>query len=224
MSDSYAFVGDLHGRVDQVGSVLRAFGGTRTMIFLGDYVNRGPDSRRVLQTLIAAQRLWPESLLFLRGNHDQALLDFYETGDIGGFARMGGLATLASYTGMPTGDVHEAFKEAMPARHLIFLEGLQDFFEDDSIFASHCGPDPSRLSSRDRCDVALSSHRELFQADLRALGKTVVCGHYVQRGMRPHVSDSLVAIDTGYGSVAGAPLSVFLWPERQVLGFGGDQC
>lgn len=215
-----AFVGDIHGRDDLLRLVLEKLGGARRLVFLGDYVNRGPNSREVLGSLLAAKRKWPDHVVLLRGNHDQSILDFLEGGPLSAFMRMGGLATVASYTEDVGEDVRSALQVAMPDTHVALLENLEDFYEDDEVVASHCGLDPAQLNSRDRTTVALSSHPTLFHADLEGFAKTIVCGHYVQRNMQAHITTKLVALDTGCGSIPKAPLTVFLWPERSLMTIG----
>ena len=217
-----AFVGDLHGRIDALEAVLAEYGGSRRLVFLGDYVNRGPDSRAVLTRLISAKRLLGDVIVLLRGNHDESVLEFLNGGALATFVRLGGLATVASYTNEIGNDIREALSAAIPRQHVELLEHLRDFFEEEDVFASHCGINPQRPASRDRQDVALTSHPELFEADLSCFGKTIVCGHYVQRDLRPYVTDKLVAIDTGCGSIASAPLTVLLWPERSTVALGGE--
>lgn len=223
---SLAFVGDLHGCHENLPEILHKYGGKRHLIFLGDYVNRGPDSREVIESLVVAKLRWPSSITFLRGNHDQAVLDFISGGDLAKFVRYGGLSTVASYVeeDFADADIFETFNQAFPRSHIQFLIELEDYFERDDVFASHCGPDPSRPHARDRRTVALSSHPQLFNAENAGIfGKPVVCGHYVQRGGKAHITQWLAAIDTGCGSLPGGPLTLLLWPERDTVSYGGDE-
>lgn len=135
-------VGDIHGQTEQLERALEliaADGGPEAeVVFVGDYVDRGPDSRSVIDRLMAGQtegRNWT----CLKGNHDRMFTWFMED-----FPRedphlpvelyylqerIGGAATLASY-GIDSGprdrksEVHAAAREAVPAAHLDWLDGL----------------------------------------------------------------------------------------------------
>jgi len=223
IEEPIAFIGDIHGMARPLELVLGKLGGTRHLVFLGDYVNRGPDSKAVLQLLVEAKEEWPRAVTLLRGNHDQSLLDFVADQDVARFARLGGLSTVASYTReVRDGGVIGAFFSSFPTAHRELLHGLSDYFERGDVFASHCGFNPERPLSRTRNDVATGSHPDLFHVDARVLlGKSVVCGHYVQRSMTTYQDRGLFAIDTGCGSMAGGPLTALLWPEKTTIKFGG---
>lgn len=222
-SADLAFIGDIHGEARPLGSVLDALGGVKHLVFLGDYVNRGPDSKLVIEMLLQATVTWPSMVTILRGNHEEELLRFLSTGNLARFIAFGGLRTIASYTAGRASNSVLRFMESFPPTHHELLVNLADYFERQDVFASHCGVNPKHPSSRERGDVVMGSHQELFQVDVTELaGKSVVCGHYVQRGMTAFSERGLYAIDTGCGSMDGAPLSVFLWPEKRMLQFGGS--
>ncbi|WP_433762017.1 metallophosphoesterase family protein [Nocardia sp. CA-135398] len=215
-------MGDLHGMDAELRAILRAYLGKRHLVFLGDYVNRGPHSHEVIELLVDATKRWPDLITTLRGNHDQSVLNYINGGEFVDFISMGGLATIASYTSVVGDDIRTAFRESMPTSHVEFLQQLPDYFERDDVFASHCGPNPARPESRSRRDVALGSHFSFFRDDSTwVFDKPIVCGHYVQRDRRAYLSERLSVIDTGCGTIQGAPLSVLLWPERRVRQFGG---
>ena len=133
-------IGDIHGRADQLKILLdevRRDG--RPVIFLGDYVNRGPQSKEVLDGLIqfAARR---GNATFLCGNHDWALLRYIDSKCFDQLALLGGLQTLASYLpGEVCEDPHVALSKAMPEAHLHFLRRLLAYYEDEFLMCSHTG-------------------------------------------------------------------------------------
>lgn len=217
-----AFVGDIHGMTSPLRAALSALGGSRHLVFLGDYVNRGPESQDVLQILLEAVQTWPGLITLLRGNHEEELLNFIASGDLPRFVRFGGLATIASYAKGDTDSVAE-FKRTFPPAHLDLLISLADYYERDDVIASHSGINPGAPSSRERTDVVTGSHQELFSLDVvRLLGKSLVCGHYVQRSREAFAAQGFYAIDTGCGSLPGAPLTALLWPEKTTVMFGDD--
>lgn len=157
MTNPIYAIGDIHGQLAQlerVLSLIEADGGAEAqVIFLGDYVDRGPDSRGVIDLLIEGRgqgRNWT----FLKGNHDRMfewfmevpprhdpylMVSLYWLHD-----RLGGDATLASY-GIDVADerrekdVHADAQEAVPEAHLDFLRGLEINFETDTHFFVHAG-------------------------------------------------------------------------------------
>jgi serine/threonine protein phosphatase 1 len=211
-----AVIGDIHGESRQLRSMLaalEAFDGT--IVFVGDYVNGGPDSAGVLEILCALSSSQPARFRFLCGNHDLAMLRYVEDGDFASFCAMGGLATLASYLALVTGDVHAAFVAAVPAQHVAFLRGLAASWETEDLLVSHAGYDPARPAARDVATMALGRGWPIF-GRLPASKDLVVCGHYVQtRG--PYDSEHLVCVDTGCGIIPGAPLTAVMLPERRFV-------
>lgn len=195
MRDEFAFVGDVHGdsrRLDEMLSLL--FDATENLVFLGDYVNRGPDSSGVLERLSCLRRDRPGSTFCLAGNHDQLLLEVLE-----GRASMdrlllnGGGTTIASYVANPFGDVHRQLVDAVPAHHVEFLRDLPEMLEGPGWHARH---------------IPLTRPRE-------SLGFGIY-GHVAQSGT-PRVTTTHALVDTGCGSRARGALSAFLWPSKSVL-------
>jgi serine/threonine protein phosphatase 1 len=211
-----AVVGDVHGDAPRLRAMLAAldsFDGT--IVFVGDYVDGGRDSAEVLEILSGLASAGPERFRFLCGNHELSLLRYVEDGDFAGLCAMGGLATLASYVPIASGDVHAAFRAALPARHLAFLRRLDAAWETRELLVSHAGYDPARPAARDLETMAHGQGWPIFGAP-GLPSKLVVCGHYVQAG-GPYDSEPLVCVDTGCGVVPGAPLTAVLLPERRFV-------
>lgn len=181
-------VGDIHG----CGKALRSLlGGIQpqpddTLVFLGDYVDRGPDSRGVIDQILALQRRC--RVVALRGNHEIMLLGVLLRqlpADL--WQASGGAATLASYGGTLL---------RMPDTHLQFLSDLQPFHETDSCIFVHAGYDPNVPMDR-------QTERALYwQHLLRALppphcsGKRVFVGHTPQASGAVLAVEHLVCLDT----------------------------
>jgi serine/threonine protein phosphatase 1 len=210
-----AFVGDIHGEAARLREFLSdGRVRDRQIIFLGDYVNRGPCSREVVNLV---SRAVSEGHVALLGNHDHALVAYLE-GRLSfvEFASMGGAATIRSYVPRPYGDVHSQLRSAIPDEHKDFFRRLGSSWQSFGLLASHVGYDPQDRSNRTLEVMALQSHPGVFY-DLEPPADLVVCGHYRQFSRQPYVSERLVCLDTDCGS--GGPLSVFLWPDRSVLQF-----
>ena len=150
MAEPIYVIPDIHGyrsELDRVLDRVALYGGEDArIVFLGDYSDRGPDSRGALQTLIdgiAAGRNW----IALRGNHGQMFLDALE----GRMERkrfqwwmrdnLGGRETLASY-GVDTPDYKGDWREQVPGLHRQFLSTLPYTHETDDLFLCHAGISP----------------------------------------------------------------------------------
>jgi Calcineurin-like phosphoesterase len=133
-------VGDVHGCIDELSVVLDAIQPTPIdkVVFLGDYVDRGPNSRAVVDLLIALRDSRRCQTVFLRGNHEDMFLDFL--GERGGhgdaFLFNGGRTTLASYGLPPTLRRSEA-RAQLPESHLQFLRELEFRHEDKPFLFVH---------------------------------------------------------------------------------------
>ncbi len=127
-------VGDIHGMDDLLARMLAAIAADMpdettpyTIVFLGDAVNRGPQTRQVLQRLIAGPTHAASRWIVLRGNHEQAMLDALTRADEDGFRRWlrrGGLRTLASYGGTQKDTSPSRARALVGEDHLDFLASL----------------------------------------------------------------------------------------------------
>lgn len=163
---------DLHGRSDLLDLALRrseahSGGNASTLVVLGDYVDKGPDSRGVIARLRGGLPL-PWRIAMLKGNHD-ALMVAALTGDAGmddWFAK-GGDTALASYGG-DAADV--------PVHDIAWLDGRPLFHEDKHRVYVHAGVDPA-LPLRQQDPVVLLTKRYVDDDDSGLGGKHVVHGH-----------------------------------------------
>ncbi|WP_137756099.1 hypothetical protein [Agrococcus sp. SGAir0287] len=141
-------------------------------------------------------------------------MNFLAGGQPQQFLANGGLATVRSYLGARSlGNPLEVFREEFPDAHLKFLRSLHLFFEDDSTFVSHAGWDTGRPGDRNPGALTASAP-EIFCVGVEPPRPLAVVGHYVQPDGTPHLSDHLIALDTGCGSLSGGPLTAVLLPER----------
>lgn len=205
-------IGDIHGRSDLLADLharIRADAslavkGTRcVVIYLGDYVDRGPDSPGVIETLLSAP-LPGFTQVFLRGNHEAQFLDFLEHAKGGAeWLRLGGDATLHAYrTPWPSDGAQddrlaalaENLARAVPREHKAFLHGLRNFVSVGDYFFVHAGVDPLRpLDDQEPRDLLWIRRRFLDWQE--NFGKVVVHGHSTSR--KPEVRGNRIGIDTG---------------------------
>jgi serine/threonine protein phosphatase 1 len=209
-----AFVGDIHGDRDRLSALLEKLD-SRRLVFLGDYVDRGPNSRGVVEILVelASRKTNP---VFLSGNHEVAMLAFL-SGRLSflEYAWMGGLSTIRSYIGKASEDVRSELEAAMPRSHREFLSDCKPFFETDQFVASHAGINPTCPESREFQEIVLGRHPSLFHGDLQ-LNKLVICGHYLQTTLRPFAENGVTCLNTGCGTIEG-PVTALLYPEMTFL-------
>lgn len=214
MADRLAFIGDIHGESARLSGLLGELD-NRRLVFLGDYIDHGPDSRGVVEILLKIANREPNPI-FLSGNHEIGLLAFLSRQlSFLEYAWMGGLSTIRSYIGRANADVRGELATAMPKSHSDFLTNCKPFFETDSLMASHAGINPIRPGSREITDIVFGRHPSLFHDNLR-LSKLAICGHYLQETRTPFVATSVVCLNTGCGTIGG-PLTALLYPEMTFL-------
>jgi serine/threonine protein phosphatase 1 len=180
-------VGDIHGCLRPLQELLGMVGPTADdqLVFLGDYVDRGPDSAGVIEILLALRERWPQTV-FLRGNHEQLLLDVLAGGDPTTFLLNGGGRTIASYEaagGWPP-----------PPSHQDFLRDLRYSFETEGFIFVHAGLRPGiPLAQQSPDDLLWIRHEFLLSA--ADWGKAVVYGHTPRQEVL--LDDHRIGLDTG---------------------------
>lgn len=205
-------VGDIHGRLDcliAVETAIRNHAATAApcaesaVIFLGDYVDRGPASREVIEMLLPRRFAGLPARLLL-GNHEDAMLLFLDDPEIGpAWLAYGGLATLASYgivapPSMPVAERVDYYRQELVARlpeaHLRFLQQLELSVELGDYLFVHAGVRPGvPLDMQDRRD--LFEIREPFLSTRKALPWRVVHGHTISE--EPEDLPHRIGVDTG---------------------------
>jgi len=204
-------VGDIHGRADLLARMLDKLEAEAaasphlrpTVVFLGDYVDRGLESAKVIDMLLSGRPKGFECH-FLRGNHEQAMQAFMRDPDQGrAWLAYGGVETLLSYRVKPVSveaaapaleEAAKALEAAMPQEHKEFLDSLVPAVTIGDYFFVHAGVDPNR-GIDDQTEHDLYWIRDRFLTDTRRWDKVVVHGHSpVKEAFRDH---RRVAIDTG---------------------------
>jgi serine/threonine protein phosphatase 1 len=142
-------VGDIHGCARELTILIESLpldAGDR-LVFLGDYIDRGPDSSRVVSFLIDLQRKQQGiEMIFLRGNHESMFLAFLGVGGAHGdmFLFNGGKATLASYGVDSNKPKAQEVLSAIPTDHMTFYRRLQVYYLMDPFLCVHAGIDPEK--------------------------------------------------------------------------------
>jgi len=169
------------------------------IVMLGDYCDRGPETRGLIDFLIERQNR--HDMVFLLGNHDQRLVEFPDMADEIGeaFLHFGGRETLASYGVDADGAsslraAGKAFARAMPASHRRFFENALLSHEEGDYFFCHAGVKPGvPLAAQEPKDLLWIRHEFLqHQGDF---GKVVVHGHTPWN--RVDIQPNRINVDTG---------------------------
>ena len=207
-------VGDIHGRCDLLYNLLRKIaldaarlppGEERELIFLGDYVDRGPDSKGVIGLVlstVAERDFW--TVTALKGNHEAALLQFLEDpGFWPMWSEFGARQTLTSYGVKPPDwqageeDWDRACRElslAMPAAHKAFLYQLALTAERGDYLCAHAGVRPN-VPLAHQVEQDLLWIRDDFLRSERRLDKVIVHGHTPTD--EAYVGEHRIGLDTG---------------------------
>ncbi|MDX1293187.1 MAG: metallophosphoesterase family protein [Hyphomonas sp.] len=215
-------IGDIHGRCDLLERLVTQIeedskdlpaGTKRTLVFLGDYIDRGLQSRDVIDFLIS-DRLQAFETVFLMGNHEEALLRFLSDASFGKqWVRYGGGETLYSYGFQPPNTrssltSHEAmsaaqkawekvwtgFRERLPKQHFDFYNSLKSYHVAGDYLFVHAGMRPDvpleEQSARDLLWI-----RDEFLDDTKEFDHIVVHGHTPADGV--FRDNRRIGLDTG---------------------------
>jgi serine/threonine protein phosphatase 1 len=215
MGKTYA-IGDVHGCLLQLRRLIDkckqdSENNRSKLIFLGDYIDRGPESCGVVQFLIDAQHREPEAIICLRGNHEAlVLLSIHDAINVAPWLHNGGDATLLSYGTKTPGDI--------PRDHIDWFQSLPMHYDDGLRFFVHAGIDPNRTLDQ-QSDTDCLWMREPFLSDPREYTRLVVHGHTPTANRLPEQRPNRLNIDTG--AYLGGPLTAAIFDERspRPLGF-----
>ncbi|MFD2264716.1 metallophosphoesterase [Lacibacterium aquatile] len=203
-------IGDIHGCRDELERLhdrlaadweLASAKGC-TIVYLGDYIDRGPDSRGVIGTLLGPSPIAGAERIFITGNHEQAMLDFLQAPESNPhWLDFGGMETLASYGVRRSAvgsrgrqELAERMAEAMPESHRVFFESLAPYHRIGDYFFVHAGVRPGVSLDRqvpdDCCWI-----RGAFLESRQWHGAMIVHGHTVTD--QPDERANRIGIDTG---------------------------
>jgi serine/threonine protein phosphatase 1 len=200
-------VGDIHGRYDLLESLLAFIDSDaerrrqeHRVIFLGDIVDRGPDSKNCIELVASTLNRWPKSKLIL-GNHDDWFLqalggDGPDPAVVRAWFNNGGLPTILNYD--YEADLHYA-RQAITREyeHHIALFRQASMIELDGTFAFvHAGINPGRAIDDQTRKDCLWIREPFFEHDA-PLSHVVVHGHTITESRRPAIALNRISVDTG---------------------------
>ena len=189
-------IGDIHGMFALLQELLgeiaadspRYDGAEKTLVYLGDYIDRGPQSREVVELLMGKpMQAHGFEEVFLKGNHEELMEVYYDASDDVSWLYNGGRETLASYDG-EVDAAHRASMRDLPLSHAT-----------PGYFFVHAGVDPGRPLGRQLSDDMLWIRRSFTEDTKRYTYNRrrvkVVHGHTIAR--QPQIRDNRIGIDTG---------------------------
>lgn len=212
----YIAIGDIHGCAETMKALLEELQSfyDRTFVFVGDYIDRGPDSREVVDFLLEFRE--KVDCIFLRGNHEQMMLDALRGGDRDLWLMNGGRTTILSYDSDGQGR-----RFYLPDDHRRFYEQTRLYYDTEKYFFVHAGVSPHKTikeSLKNENEIQdflwIRSHLNAFELPWE---KTVVFGHTP----RPHptLKPKMIGIDTGcvYNRRGYRKLTAVLLPEEEFV-------
>jgi serine/threonine protein phosphatase 1 len=218
MSEQLIAIGDIHGCVRSAEALLntlidQGWATDRKTVFVGDYIDRGPDSKGVVDLVLDYGSDY--DTVKLRGNHEQMMLDAHKTGNTSLWLSNGGGATLQSYDAPFN-------KLDLPVNHYHFYRNTELFYESKDYVFVHAGLPPDMTVAEALADESvhedflwIRSHLKLPEVPWE---KTVVFGHTPQS--EPLVKSKRIGIDTGcvYKNLSGlGTLTAVLLPEEEFV-------
>jgi serine/threonine protein phosphatase 1 len=186
-------IGDIHGCARTLAALLERIGPTADdhLVFVGDYIDRGPDSKGVIDLLLGLRTR--QRCTFLRGNHEALFLNYLDEGEFDIWSYNGGTSTLDSYAVPGEGFV-------IPEEHVAFIRETVMYLDTEDFFFVHAGLRPDRSiadNMRDADEMVYLWERGHLRMEDDELPweKPVICGHtpVPEAVNRP----KLINIDTG---------------------------
>jgi serine/threonine protein phosphatase 1 len=188
-------IGDIHGCLDHLQTLIISLPVDRqndTLLFIGDYIDRGSSSREVVDYVIGLRSEF-RKVICLLGNHEQMFLDYLDGTDEEMYLYNGGASTLFSY-GLSRSSSPEEAKAKIPADHLQFYQALLPYYETEDYIFVHAGLAPG-LTLDEQSVRDLLWVRQDFTASDYDFGKRVIFGHTPQK--KPLIMPNKIGIDTG---------------------------
>jgi serine/threonine protein phosphatase 1 len=201
-------ISDIHGMYDQFITLLRKIDDRDQIIFLGDYIDRGPDSKKVLDLLMTLKR--NQNCIFLMGNHEDMMLDYFEGTNRymdGVWFYNGSLYTLKS------------FNYGVEDEYLNFIRGFLLYYEleikDKKYLFVHAGVNPEKIiNEQDNFDL-LWIRDKFLQMDKRYYDYTIIHGHtptqYINGNDKVYIKrdkdNEIISVDIDTGCVYNGKLT-----------------
>ncbi len=198
-------IGDIHGCFKSLEELLESIPvnwGKDRIVFLGDYIDRGPSPRKVIEIVLQLKKNYPEKIITLKGNHEWMFERFLKGIDVEVFLYNGGNVTLRDY-------YKQGFLE-IPEEHLRFIKELKLYYETENYIFVHAGLKPGVPLEQQHEEDLLWIRQSFYYADY-CFPKTVIFGH--TPFPEPFVKKDRIGIDTG--CVYGGKLTAIMLPDKK---------
>lgn len=201
-------IGDIHGCLDQLKALMAKLPLRKNdeLLFIGDYIDRGPDSKGVVDYVLELRQGRPGKVICLMGNHEWMLLNHLDGSDPLSWLQNGGEATLASYGG----------EDQIPYAHQEFFHSLSPLHRTDAYLFVHAGIRPGVPLEAQSTEDMLWIRREFYLYPGR-FDPPVVFGHTPLREVL--IQEDRIGIDTG--CVFGGKLTCLVLPGRELIQVSG---
>lgn len=203
-------IGDIHGCRKNLIELLEKISphpDQDTLIFLGDYIDRGPDSKGVIDEILNLNKRML-NVITLMGNHEKAFIDYINGKNLNFYLAIGGMQTLKSYGIEPLDDP----LTAIPSEHMYFLKNLLLYWQDEENIFVHAGLEPGIHVSQQHQDWLLWARGDFLSSDYD-FGKRIIFGHTVFQ--QPFAEKNRIGIDTGV--VFGGSLTCLVLPDMKFV-------
>ncbi len=249
-------IGDIHGHADLLQALLSQiiphFNNNDKLIFVGDYIDRGPNSKQVIDIILSLKKTYPKQIICLKGNHEQWFLDTYHNhSKISWLISMEGFSTIESYSQEAATILKEAitqlgkellfpsdpqnpstlpyqhFLSHVPPTHIEFFQSLQLFYEDQDIICTHSGLDVEgpELRYQTEEDLLWAPSEQMLQ--MWQGPKTLIVGHKATHKVDPtSIGFPLITKHTiliDTSPSQTSTLSAIRFPDRKVFQGKGQQ-
>ena len=207
-SEKIFVIGDIHGCLDMLDRLLEKIPwrpGRDTLIFVGDYIDRGKDAKKVVDRIVGLRKSFPH-IHCLKGNHEGMLLDYLQGVNRNLYLANQGYTTLRSYSRVPG----ESAEERILPEHREFFRALKPYLEMGDYYFVHAGFRPGTAVHR-QSEEDLLWIREPFISSPCDFGKRVIFGH--TPFVEPLIMKNKIGIDTG--AVFGNKLTCIELPDER---------
>lgn len=219
MSGNIYVIGDIHGCLKPLKELLEHLEPDLhrdRLLFVGDYIDRGPDSRGVVEYILKLKARFPaENIICLKGNHEAMFLNFMAGKDQQLFLLNGGESTLREYFG---DHWHQLPRLRLPAEHERFFQDLRPYYVTEDYIFVHGGLKPG-LPLEEQSEEDLLWIRGEFIASTEDFGRQVIFGHTPFK--QPLIMPNKIGIDTGL--VYGNFLTCLRLPHRDFYFVGHER-